>query len=158
MTKMTKTTLATRFSRIHFSSQKGEWNTPDDLFKVLNEEFHFTFDPCIPPKVGNFKGNGLKAKWGKRVFCNMPYHEVMKWLEKGWMALCDNESRLIVFLIPARTETKWFSYLDNRGAEFRRLRKRLSFSNHGNNAPFPSMIAILTRKDVLKYWKKLGIR
>jgi hypothetical protein len=29
-----------------FSSKSDEWETPQDLFDKLNEEFHFTLDPC----------------------------------------------------------------------------------------------------------------
>jgi site-specific DNA-methyltransferase (adenine-specific) len=31
---------------VMFSSQSNEWSTPPEFFKELNEEFHFTLDPC----------------------------------------------------------------------------------------------------------------
>ena len=29
-----------------FSSKTVEWETPQDFFDSLNDEFHFTLDPC----------------------------------------------------------------------------------------------------------------
>ena len=29
-----------------FSSQRDDWETPQDLFDKLNAEFNFTLDPC----------------------------------------------------------------------------------------------------------------
>ena len=29
-----------------FSSATEEWATPDDFFRALDTEFHFTLDPC----------------------------------------------------------------------------------------------------------------
>ena len=29
-----------------FTSNTNEWATPQDFFNKLNEEFHFTLDPC----------------------------------------------------------------------------------------------------------------
>ncbi len=31
---------------VMYSSQSEEWSTPDDFFKKLDDEFHFTLDPC----------------------------------------------------------------------------------------------------------------
>jgi len=150
--------MKNKFNRIHFSSIKGEWNTPQEFFLFLNSLFHFTFDPCKPPVIGNFKGNGLKEHWGKRVFCNMPYDEVMKWISWGWMELCEGKTvELIAFLIPGRPDTEWFDRLYKWGGQFYKIKGRLRFSNHNNSAPFPSMVCVLNWKNPLEYWKKLKI-
>ena len=52
------------------SSETMEWETPMDLFKILDDEFHFTLDPCATEK--NHKcdkyytkeENGLLQNWG----------------------------------------------------------------------------------------------
>ena len=31
---------------VHFSSERGNWETPQDFFDKLNEEFRFTLDVC----------------------------------------------------------------------------------------------------------------
>lgn len=53
-----------------FSSKSDEYATPTCTFNALNEEFHFTLDPCAT--VNNHKCekfyskdiNGLDMNWG----------------------------------------------------------------------------------------------
>jgi len=122
-----------------FKSESVEWSTPAALYAKLNAEFHFDFDPC--PLNGNNNGLAiLLTPWrGKRVFCNPPYGpKVGKWLERGL------EADVAVFLLPARTDTRWFHELVlPKAKEIRFLRGRLRFGNAKNGAPFPSMLVIL---------------
>ena len=127
---------------VHFSSASDHWATPNDLYSVLNNEFHFNFDPC--PLDGD--GDGLAplfCQWrGKRVFCNPPYgRQVGKWIQRGM------EAELAVFLLPARTDTKWFHDLILPYAvEIRFLRGRLRFGNAQHAAPFPSIVVIFKKR------------
>lgn len=131
-----------------FSSKNDEWETPQDLFDKLNDEFHFTLDPCASDL--NYKcdtyltvnDNGLEANWGgQRVFCNPPYSKVSKWVKKCYMESLKPET-IVVMLIPARTDTKYFhDYIYNR-SEIRFIKGRLHYSNSKNNCPFPSMIVV----------------
>lgn len=59
------------------------------------------------------------------------------------MGGCD----VVVLLIPARTDTRWFhEYLYNKpNVELRFIRGRLKFGDSKNSAPFPSMLAILKK-------------
>ncbi len=34
-------------TELMFSSKSDEWETPQDFFDKLNEEFHFTLDPIV---------------------------------------------------------------------------------------------------------------
>lgn len=47
------------------------WLTPPDLYKKLNEIYHFDFDPCPYPLDDNF--NGLNVEWGLMNFVNPPF-------------------------------------------------------------------------------------
>lgn len=53
-----------------FSSNTVEWETPQDLFNALDEEFHFGIDVCATAenaKCENFfsiKEDGLAQNWG----------------------------------------------------------------------------------------------
>lgn len=55
---------------VMFSSQTDEWATPQEFFDKLNEEFHFTLDPCALPSNAKCKhyftpaDNGLLQNWG----------------------------------------------------------------------------------------------
>lgn len=132
-----------------FSSKDQTWETPKDFFKKLDDEFHFTLDPCCSKetaKCGKFyteKENGLVQDWqGETVFINPPYgREISKWVQKSYEE-SKKENTLCVMLIPARTDTKWFHEYIYHNAEIRFLKGRLKFGNATNSAPFPSMIVI----------------
>lgn len=123
---------------VHFSSASDRWSTPLDVYTRLNDEFRFDFDPC--PLDGNVDGLApLFMNWsGKRVFCNPPYGPGMeKWLKRGL------EAELAVFLIPARTDTRWFhEVIMPHAREIRFLKGRLKFGDAVNSAPFPSMVVV----------------
>lgn len=131
-----------------FSSESSEWSTPEDFFKQLDAEFHFTLDPCATPesakceKYFTKEDDGLEQDWGcATVFCNPPYgNEIGKWVRKA--LLSSFRGATIVCLLPARTDTKWFHrYIYNR-AEVRFIEGRLKFGGSKNSAPFPSMVVV----------------
>jgi site-specific DNA-methyltransferase (adenine-specific) len=131
-----------------FSSKSDEWATPQSFFEELNEEFHFTLDPCANSenhkcdKWFNKEQNGLSADWGGNVvFCNPPYSEIEKWVAKAFYE-SRKDNTVVVLLIPARTDTKYFhNYILHR-SEIRFVKGRLKFGNQKNAAPFPSMVIV----------------
>lgn len=133
------------------SSKTSEWATPQELYDSLNAEFHFNLDPCATKENAKCAGfytkekDGLKQNWGgQRVFMNPPYgREIGKWVQKAFVEIKGlKPPQIIVALLPARTDTKWFhDYIYNK-AEIRFLRGRLKFNDGKNPAPFPSMIVI----------------
>ena len=137
-------------TRIHFSSASSDWSTPQDFFDKLNEEFHFTLDPCADvlnhkcDKYYTKEQDGLIQDWsGESVFCNPPYgRDMPKWVQKCFNEVYAGKCRCAVMLVPARTETKWFhNYIYNK-SEIRFVKGRLKFGGQKNNAPFPSMLVI----------------
>ncbi len=128
-------------NRVLFSSASDRWGTPQAVYDALNKEFAFNFDPC--PLDGDQDGLAeLFVQWrGKRVFCNPPYGAGMgDWLTRGL------EAELAVFLIPARTDTRWFhDIVIPHAQEIRFLRGRLKFGDAKNCAPFPSMVVVFRR-------------
>jgi hypothetical protein len=127
--------------RVLFSSASDRWATPREVYATLDGEFRFDFDPC--PLDGD--GDGLSplfCEWrGRRVFCNPPYGRGMgDWLKRG------PEADVAVFLVPARTDTRWFhDTVLPKASEIRFLRGRLKFGDAKNAAPFPSMVVVFTR-------------
>jgi site-specific DNA-methyltransferase (adenine-specific) len=135
-------------SKVLFSSNKTEWETPGWLFNELDREFNFTLDVCAIAENAKCKryfspeDDGLSQSWqGEVCFMNPPYgREVGAWVQKAY-----EESRKgakVVCLLPARTDTAWFHDYIYGKAEIRFLRGRLKFSGAKNSAPFPSMIVI----------------
>lgn len=119
------------------SSLKQDWRTPAALYKELDKEFNFNFDPC--PSDPNF--DGLNIDWKDRNFVNPPYKNIKDWIKKGYEEY--KKGKLVVFLIPARTDTSYFHIYIYPYAELRFIRGRLKFNDQKGSAPFPSMIAIL---------------
>lgn len=57
-------------TEVMFSSNTDKWSTPQDFFDTLNEEFHFTLDPCADEtnhKCDTYftkEQDGLLQNWG----------------------------------------------------------------------------------------------
>lgn len=132
-------------NRVLFSSQSDHWGTPNSVYDTLNKEFSFNYDPC---PLGESEQDGsapLFSSWaGRRVFCNPPYSNITPFLERA------READVAVFLVPARTDTKWFHNLVLPFAkEIRFVKGRLKFGNAKENAPFPSMICVFSKNQQL---------
>ena len=103
-------------TEVLFSSKSDRWDTPQKFFDELNEEFHFTLDPCADDlnhkceKYFTKEQDGLKQDWsGERVFCNPPYGRmVWKWVKKCFEEVYAGGCPCAVMLLHARTDTRWF--------------------------------------------------
>lgn len=136
-------------NELMFSSKTDLWSTPNDFFDKLNDEFHFTLDPCSTHENAKCykhfteEENGLLQDWGNEVvFCNPPYGRQIKyWVKKAYDE-SQKDNTTVVMLIPARTDTIYFHEYIYHKAEIRFIKGRLKFGNAKNSAPFPSMVAI----------------
>ena len=124
-----------------FTSQRGDWKTPKALYQALDAEFHFDHDPCpVKPKA-----NGLDSEWGKINFVNPPYGKaITKWIQKGYEE--NLKGKMVVFLLPSRTDTRWWHEYIMKATEIRFIRGRLRFDDQKNPAPFPSAVVIFKPK------------
>ena len=102
---------------------KHYWLTPPKLYKTLNDEFNFDFDPCPYPLPKNF--DGLTTEWGNSNYCNIPFgsiiHEGKKKGATAWVrkALLEHaKGKKIVLLYPV---DKWLLMLIEAGAQIRNL-------------------------------------
>lgn len=127
-------------NRALFTSKTQTWKTPPELKEQLYKEFNIDFDPC--PENPTF--DGLNIEWKLSNFVNPPYKSIAAWIKKGFDEW--NKGKTIVFLIPARTDTRWFHDYILKATEIRFIRGRLKFSGYKNSAPFPSMIVIFKGK------------
>ena len=134
------------------SSEDMTWETPQDFFDILNEEFDFSLDPCATTETAKCEkfytidDDGLEQDWGgETVFCNPPYGTAIK----HWVKKCSDEAKktdtTVVMLIPARTDTIYFHEYIYHKSEIRFIKGRLKFGGKqkgSGSAPFPSMIVI----------------
>jgi phage N-6-adenine-methyltransferase len=137
---------------VMFSSDKMEWETPQDFFDNLNKEFNFELDVCATKENTKCKRyftkeqNGLlesnKGNWSKCNWMNPPYgRDIRNWIRHAYKN-AKMYGNTTVALLPARTDTRWFhDYIYNK-MEIRFIKGRLKFSGSKNSAPFPSMIVI----------------
>ena len=166
-------------SKVHYSSAKAEWGTPRAFFKAYDDRFHFTLDVCashLNAKCPRYYAkaddghcvavDGLAQPWGsERCWCNPPYGRgragAGPWLAKAVTAV----DALVVALVAARTDTKWFHRfiwpfadeihfvegrlkfdedVDPALAEYGECDGVLEEAEHG--APFPSLVAVYLPK------------
>lgn len=144
---------------VHFSSEKQDWETPQDFFDELDREFDFTLDVCATKENAKTEAyiynSSLQQSWYNwnweafkepdTCWMNPPYGRAIgKWIKKA-----SEEASLgaiVVALLPARTDTKWFHDYIYKKHEIRFLKGRLKFVGAKSSAPFPSMIVVF-RKD-----------
>lgn len=128
-----------------FSGKRPDWETPDAFFAKLHSFYRFDLD--VAASAGNAKTprfftqqeDGLRQSWaGARVWCNPPYGRgLCAWIDK---AITERQTaKLIVMLLPARTDTQWF----HRAVATAKpvfLKGRLRFKGASAPAPFPSLL------------------
>ena len=129
-------------------SKTDDWSTPTWLFEKLNETHSFDLD--VAASLSNHlcdewfgldhpnqaRTDGLTAQWSGHVWCNPPYGRGIK----DWVLKASQHDDLVVMLLPARTDTKWFHDLVLPNAKVTFIKGRLKFGNSVVSAPFPSMI------------------
>mgnify|MGYP001559840011 CR=1 FL=1 len=105
------------------SEANDHWATPSWLYKQLDDEFHFDFDPC--PLNSAF--DGLAVAWGKSNFINPPYNRKDKprFIKRAFEEW--KKGATCVLLIPAAVSTSDFHDLIYPHAEIRFLRGRVAF-------------------------------
>ena len=135
------------------SSKTPIWGTPADLFAEITAQCG-AFDLDVCAIADNAKAdryfdpsvNGLAQEWAGRVWCNPPYGSgIGDWIDHG-MAAAACGGADVVFLVPARVDTKWFWRL--RRADIFFLPGRLKFvgaDGGGESAPFPSAVVLARR-------------
>lgn len=133
-------------------NHSDNWATPKELYRLLDEEFNFDFDPC-PLNLDKITPDkdGLLIEWGQRNFINPPYSKNLK---EAFVKRAIEESKkgkLCVLLLPVSTSTKLFhKYILPNADEIRFIEGRLKFEGINtkgikvNNSPgmHDSMIVI----------------
>ena len=132
-----------------FSSNTDLWDTPQDFFNKLNEEFHFEIDVCALPENAKCDKyytpniDGLKQEWTGICWMNPPYGRAIgNWVKKAYES--SQNGATVVCLLPSRTDTKWWHEYCMKG-EIRFVKGRLKFGSAKDSAPFPSAVVIFSK-------------
>ena len=121
-----------------YTSEKGDWGTPQWLFDRLDEVFHFNLDVCASEWNAKCETwmdedfNALLHPWGPSVdgpltgWMNPPYGRAMpKWMAKLYLEW--EQGGQFVALLPARADTMWFQYYLHAAWGVLFLKGRLSY-------------------------------
>lgn len=150
---------------VHFLSESNEWLTPPHIIERVEAVLEaIDLDPCAESEKGipaaahyTQAEDGLHHSWSGRVFMNPPYkRDIPHWAHKLTVEYEASRISEAIALIPARTDTEWFS-------EFRAYLRcfvigRLKFSGHENSAPFPSAVVYLGKEEnkFIEVFRDLG--
>jgi phage N-6-adenine-methyltransferase len=133
-----------------FSSKTDLWSTPQEFFDLCDKKYSFTLDVCATDENAKctrfftIEDDGLKQTWDGRVWMNPPYGRgIGDWVKKAYLSSLDT-AEIVVCLLPARTDTKWFHEHCLKG-EVKFIKGRLKFGGCKNSAPFPSMLVIFKK-------------
>ena len=136
----------------------GVWVTPHSFFDPLHAEFSLEVDAAASadnsmlPSYWAERSDAFKQDWrDRRVWVNPPYgrKEIYRWIE----SCATGGATLVVALLPARTDTRWFHdfIYQKPGVEIRFVKGRIKFSGTTGSGKFPSMVVIFNR--VLKIYE-----
>jgi phage N-6-adenine-methyltransferase len=149
------------------TSNRDDWETPKELYKLLNDIFHFGLDAAASDS--NHKcnlylteqQNALLVDWDeymsknniypKTVFINPPYNNkgiLLKFFNK--IKEESDKGLTIVVLVAARTETRWHKIAWNYAKYFCFFYKRIQFELDGvpmGTPTFPSELIIFSKND-----------
>jgi phage N-6-adenine-methyltransferase len=96
-----------------FSSKTDLHATPQDFFDTCDLEFNFQTDVCALPDNAKCltyfspEQDGLAQTWTGSCWMNPPYgREIGIWVRKAYLE--STNGALVVCLLPARTDTRWF--------------------------------------------------
>lgn len=128
-----------------FEKGRQDWETPDELFAPLNEEFQFTLDVCAfehNKKCEAFyseQDDALSKKWDGVCWMNPPFGSLGKWVKKAFEE--SENGSVVVCLLPARTNTSWWHDYCMRG-QVRFIRGRPKFKGAKHGLPLPLAIVV----------------
>lgn len=113
-----------KFHQGNGADGKHYWLTPEPLYKAMDDEFKFDFDPCPFPKPEDF--DGLTCEWGISNYVNPPFgsiiHEGKKKGPTAWVRKAIEEHKKGKSVVLVYPIDKWVLMLIEAGAEIRNLR------------------------------------
>jgi len=134
-------------------SSRTAWRTPPEIVALVEKIYGgwITLDPCASAdtkewlaRVNYHPGgadDGMTSQWFGNVYANPPYgRQMVRWIEKGMAARLSRDVDAIIWLVPARLDTRWWDKLISVSSVFAVKRGRLKFVGAPNCAMFPSAL------------------
>ena len=128
------------------AAQNEHWNTSQrDVELVRRVLGGIDTDPCS--NEGSLVGarrsytiddNGLAHPWYGRVYVNPPYgRQIMWWMLKALLEIRLGHATEVIFLVPARVDTRWWEACAMQAQSICLPRGRRVFEGADAGAPFP---------------------
>ena len=134
---------------VMFSHKSDHWATPKDIYDKFMQLGYY--DPCPL----NSATNNLNTLYEHdKIYINPPYSDIDSWIDFG-LKHFNHKTNVIVYLVPARTDTKWFHKALEKNAKVFFIKGRLHF-NGGGSAPFPSIYLVFDKDNIGD--SRLGIK
>jgi len=144
------------------SSKTNEWETPQDFWDKLDEEFHFDLD--VASTDDNYKcynhyieeDDGLIQPWHftskSACWMNPPYGgHTGYWIKKAYEESLQGAT-VVCLIVSSTDRSYWHEYIFPFASQIRFIRGRLKFGEAKSTAPFASAIVIFSPK---KYTDKI---
>jgi hypothetical protein len=146
------------------TANRKDWGTPPEIFKAISDRWgpfdldvaaapwnaicdHYLSPWARSPRSGGCVDgyqDALAEPWPGVFFCNPPYGPgIESWLAHGYSEVLVGRARRGVYLLPARTDTRWFHRWAMRTdvlVSF--LAGRVTFVGAPAPAPFPSCVVV----------------
>ncbi len=144
------------------SSGWNAWSTPQNVLDTLCEVVggRFDLDPCASRQSRLRKHarhylteveDGLGQPWYGQVYINPPYGPPLsRWTAKAVEEVASCRADLVIGLVPARTDTRWWHNTIAGLSDVWLLRGRLAFGAGEHKAPFPSALTAWGASDILR--------
>ena len=137
--------MSDRYVDWYGKARRQNWRTPRVLFNKLNERWHFTMDGAseldnaLLPKASTVE---YPLSWdSERVFCNPPWSNIRPFLDLSKTAEC------AVFLVPARTNSRWFHHALALGAQPVYFLGKPRFEGAPFNSPVDCLLLVFGGKN-----------
>jgi site-specific DNA-methyltransferase (adenine-specific) len=162
-------------------TEKDSWETPQWLFDLLDQEFHFLVDAAATSENAHCNlymgsdnqpahafciGNALtKLDWTPRCsnfFLNPPYSagNIDKFMAKALEE--SQKGAVVVCLVPCATDTKWWHQYSMKAQEIRFIKGRVRFvgydedGNQVKNSPTFSSCVVIFNRDLSRGYPIIG--
>ena len=140
------------YQLVGVSTGWNAWSTPqpvlDSLCRVLGDRFDL--DPCASRqkrlrtharRYFTEDDDGLTQPWHGRVYINPPYGPaIAAWTAKAIDEVTAGRANVVIGLVPARTDTRWWHTTIAGRSDVWLLRGRLAFGGGEQKAPFASAV------------------
>ena len=120
-----------------------EWATPQKVVRPLSEAVGgFDLDSASgaesEPHADHTytqEDNGLRKDWFGKVWCNPPFSNKTKWMEKALVETRDKDAELVVMCLPVDTSTQWFHKYAVKANLLCFAEGRIAFKGDGEGTP-----------------------